>query len=64
MPTISASPTHDYRGYRITLTPRIPEGVAAYADGRLITWTDNPDTALATAKVIIDRRLDEPRGCA
>ena len=54
-----ATPTYEYRGHRITLTPRIPEGVAAYADGHLLTWTSDHDTALATAKVIIDRRIEE-----
>jgi hypothetical protein len=54
-----ATPTYDYRGHRITLTPRVPEGVAAYCDGCLLTWTGDHDTALATAKVIIDRRFEE-----
>ena len=54
-----ATPTHDYRGHRITLTPRVGGGVAAYADGHLLTWTSDRDTALATAKVIIDQRLEE-----
>ena len=54
-----ATSSYDYRGHRITLTPRVPEGVAAYCDGHLLTWTSDHNTALATAQVIIDQRLEE-----
>jgi hypothetical protein len=54
-----ATPTYAYRGHQITLTPRLPKGVAAYLDGHLLTWTRDHDTALAVAKVMIDQQIEE-----
>ena len=55
------TPTCEYREHRITLTPRIGGGVAAYVNARLLTWTGDHETALMVAKVIIDRQIEERR---